>query len=152
MALTLPGWLVEAISYLGYDFPQTNEDTLHAWADHLRSLDGTMDSAHSDLVSAVNHLKSNNEGGALDSFVSFTTGSDSEAEALTRFSGACEVASAGCDICGYAVVVLKGVTIAQLVIMAASLAGGPLSFLVRKGVEFAINLAISEALEKLLAE
>ncbi len=56
MALTLPGWLVEAISYLGYDFPQSNEDVLHQWADHLKALDRTMDTAHEDLLAAVEHV------------------------------------------------------------------------------------------------
>ncbi len=29
MAITLPGWLVQAIQYLGYEFPQSNEDSLN---------------------------------------------------------------------------------------------------------------------------
>lgn len=60
MALTLPDWLVGAISYLGYDFPQSNEDVLHQWADHLKTLDRTMDGAHADLLAAIQHVHDHN--------------------------------------------------------------------------------------------
>lgn len=150
MALTLPDWLVEVIEFLGYDFPQSNEDVLYAWADHLKSLDHTMDAAHADLLAAVGHVHDNNSGPAADAFASFTSGSQSDAEALVRFSQGCEIASAGCEVCAYAVVVLKGVILFQLALMAPAIAAGPASFLIKKGVEWAINQAISVALAKLL--
>lgn len=150
MALTLPSWLVEVISFLGYDFPQSNEDVLHQWADHLKNLDQTMDTAHGDLLAAISHVHDHNTGPAVDAFGEFVSGDGGDAAALVRFSAGCETASAGCDICGYAVVVLKGVILFQLALMAPALAAGPVSFIVKKGVEWIINQAISAAIAKLL--
>ena len=92
MALTLPDWLVGAMSFLGYDFPQSNEDVLHQWADHLKSLDHTMDGAHADLLTAIQHVRDHNLGPAADAFGAYVSGSDSDAEALVRFSEGCEIA------------------------------------------------------------
>jgi hypothetical protein len=151
MALTLPGWLVEAISYLGYDFPQSNEDVLHQWADHLKALDHTMDAAHEDLLAAVRHVHEHNEGPAAEAFGAYVSGSDGDAEALVRFSEGCEIAAAGCDYCAYAVVVLKGAILFQLALLAPAIVAGPVSFAIKKAAEWAINQAISAAVSKLIS-
>jgi hypothetical protein len=151
VALTLPGWLVEAMSLLGYDFPQSNEDMLHQWADHLKSLDRTMDGAHAELLAAIQQVHDHNAGPGVEAFRLYVSGSDSDSEALVRFGEGCEIASLGCDICGYLVVVLKGVILFQLALMAPALAAGPVSFLLKKAVEWAINQAISAAIATLLA-
>jgi len=150
MALTLPDWLVGAISFLGYDFPQSNEDVLHAWADHLKSLDHTMDGAHAELLAAIQHVHDHNAGPATEAFGTYVSGSDSDADALVRFSEGCEIASLGCDICGYLVVVMKGVILFQLALIAPAIAAGPVSFCIKKAVEWAINQAISVAIARLL--
>jgi hypothetical protein len=151
MALTLPDWLVGAVSFLGYDFPQSNEDLLHAWADHLKSLDHTMDATHADLLAAIQHVHDHNAGRATDAFGTYVSGPDSDAHALVRFSEGCEVASLGCDICAYLVVVMKGVILFQLALIAPAIAAGPVSFCIKKAVEWAINQATSMAIAKLLA-
>jgi len=151
MALTLPDWLVGAMSFLGYDFPLSNEDVLHAWADHLKSLDRTMDTAHTDLLSAIQHVHDHNTGPGAEAFGTYVSGSNSDAEALTRFSEGCEIASLGCDICAYLVVVLKGVILFQVALIAPAIAAGPVSFCIKKAVEWAVNQAISLAIAKLLA-
>jgi hypothetical protein len=151
MALTLPDWLVEAMSLLGYDFPQSNEDVLHEWADHLKSLDHTMNGAHADLLAAIQQVQDHNAGPATEAFGAYVSGSDSDAQALVRFSEGCEIASLGCDICGYLVVVLKGVILFQLALVAPAIAAGPVSFCIKKAVEWAINQAVSLAVSTLLA-
>lgn len=151
MALTLPPWLVEAISYLGYDFPQSDEDVLHQWADHLKALDTTMGTAHEDLLAAIAHVRAHNAGPAADAFGLYVSGHDSEAGALVRFSEGCEIASAGCDVCAYVVVLLKGVILFQLALMLPAIAAGPVSFALKKAVEWAINQALSVAIATLLA-
>mgnify|MGYP001198262564 FL=1 len=151
MALTLPEWLVEAISYLGYDFPQSNEDVLYQWADHLKALDRTMDAAHDDLLAAVAHVHEHNEGPAAEAFGAYVSGSDSDAEALVRFSEGCEIAAAGCDYCAYAVFILKGAILFQLALMVPAIAAGPVSFVIKKAVEWAINQAINVAIAKLIS-
>ena len=151
MALTIPEWLVGAMSLMGYDFPQSNEDVLHQWADHLKSLDHTMNGAHSELLAAIQHVHDHNLGPAADAFGAYVSASDSDAEALVRFGEGCEIASLGCDICAYLVVVLKGVILFQLALIAPALAAGPVSFVIKKAVEWAINQAISAAIATLLA-
>ena len=151
MALTLPEWLVGPMSYVGYDFPQSNEDVLRAWADHLKSLEHTMDAAHADLLAAIQHVHDHNAGPGADAFGTYVSGSDSDAEALVRFSEGCEIASLGCDICAYLVIVMKGVILFQLALIAPAIAAGPVSFCIKKAVEWAINQAISMAIAKLLA-
>jgi hypothetical protein len=139
------------MSLLGYDFPQSNEDVLHQWADHLKSLDNTMDGAHAELLVAIQQVHDHNAGPATEAFGTYVSGTDSDAAALVRFGEGCEIASLGCDICGYVVVVLKGVILFQLALMAPALAAGPVSFLLKKAVEWAINQAISAAIATLLA-
>ena len=151
MALTLPDWLVGAMSFLGYDFPRSNEDVLHAWADHLTSLDHTMDAAHADLLAAIAHVHEHNAGPGAEAFAAYVSYPDSDADALVRFSEGCEIASLGCDICAYLVVVVKGVVLFQLALLAPAIAAGPVSFCIKKAVEWAINQAISLSIAKLLA-
>jgi hypothetical protein len=151
MALTLPEWLVGAIGFLGYDFPASDEDVLHRWADHLKSLDHTMVAAHDELLTAVRHVHEHNHGPATDAFGTYVSGPDGEAEALVRFSEGCEIASKGCDICAYAVIVLKGVILFQLALIAPAIVAGPVSFVVKKAVEWAINQAISVAVSALIS-
>ncbi|MGA4508504.1 hypothetical protein ACQB6R_09565 [Propionibacteriaceae bacterium G1746] len=150
MAITLPGWLVEAIRYLGKEFPQTNEDTLFQWAGQLRSMSGTFDQANASLAAAVSHLQSHNEGPGIDAFVVQANGQDADMATLDRFGEGCEVAAQGCEICAYAVVTLKGVVLFQLALLAPALAAGPVSFLLKRGVEYAIDKAVEVAIAKIL--
>ncbi len=150
MALTLPSWLVQAIHYLGYDFPQTNEDILQQWANHIRSMHVCSDKAHEELLDAIRHVRQNNSGPAADAFNTFVSDEDSDAAGLQKFSQACEMSACACDICATAVVILKGVVLFQLALIAPALAAGPVSFLLKRAVEFAIDQAIGVALSKLL--
>ncbi|MGA4669647.1 hypothetical protein ACPCG0_07630 [Propionibacteriaceae bacterium Y1923] len=150
MALTLPGWLVEAIRYLGKEFPQTNEDALFQWASQLRAMSGVFEQSNAALAQAVSHLQSHNEGPALEAFSSQATGPDSDLVTLDRFGEGTEVAAQGCEICGYAVVTLKGVVLFQLALLAPALAAGPVSFLLKRGVEYAIDRAVELAITKIL--
>ena len=56
MTLTLPGWLVEAMRYLGQEFPQSSEDGLWAWADQLRDLHSVFGQTHEGLAAAITNL------------------------------------------------------------------------------------------------
>ncbi len=150
MAITLPGWLVEAIHYLGYEFPQTNEDVLRQWGDSLRQLSTTIDSSHSDMTDAVAHLSKNNEGPALSEVIAQLRSSDSNLHFLEQFGQGADLAATGVDLCADAVVVLKGVVIAQLILVVPAIAAGPGGFLVKKAVELAIDKGIDAAVGYLL--
>ncbi len=146
MALELPGWLVEAIRYIGYEFPQTNEDVLHQWADSLRSLEGTISSSNGDLESAVANLGSNNQGPTIDAVIAKLRSDESNLQCLREYGEAAGLGAAGCDLLAHAVVVMKGVVLFQLALLAPAIAGGPVSFLLKKGVEWAIDRAVDYAI------
>ncbi|MBO1031143.1 hypothetical protein IPV09_07315 [Tessaracoccus sp. SD287] len=152
MALTLPGWLVEAMHYLGMDFPQSNEDALHQWADQLRSMSTVFNDSTTSVVSAISHVESHNEGPAVAAFQATASGADSDVSTLDRFAEGTEIAANGCEICAYAVVTLKGVVLFQLALMAPAIAAGPVAFLVKKGVEWAIGEAIGIAINEILGD
>ncbi|EPH05922.1 hypothetical protein HMPREF1531_00570 [Propionibacterium sp. oral taxon 192 str. F0372] len=151
MAITLPGWLVQAIQYLGYEFPQSNEDSLNDWADQLRSMSSVFSSSEQSVNAAISHIRSHNSGEGSEAFLSYAS-SDSDVDALQRFGEATDLAAKGCEICAAAVVVLKGVVIAQLALLAPAIAAGPVSFFLKRGVEWAIEKAIEAAVNQLLAE
>lgn len=152
MAMMLPGWLGEALNYLGFNWPLTNEDTLAAWADDFRDMAGEADTLQSHINQAIQHVQGLNEGPALDAFVNAARGGESNLDAVADFQHACDIASGVCDVCSDIVVVLKGVFIVQLGIMAASLATGPGALLVREGVRRAINAGINVAAEQIMNE
>jgi hypothetical protein len=151
MALELPGWLVEAIRYIGYEFPQTNEDVLHQWASSLRELSNTVSSSHGDMTGAVAHLTSNNEGPTIDQVLAALASPDSNLEFLKQFGEGADLAATGVDLIADAVVVMKGIVLFQLAILAPAIAGGPVTFLVKKGVEWAIDRGVDHAVNYFLA-
>ena len=107
MALTLPGWLVQAMHYLGMEFPQSNEDALHQWADQLRSMSSVFNASNGSLTTAISHVESHNEGPAVEAFHATVTSADSDVATLDRFAEGTDIAADGCEICAYAVVMLK---------------------------------------------
>lgn len=152
MAIMLPGWLAEALNYLGFNWPLTNEDTLRAWAGEFRAMSGDADLLQTRINEAIQHVQSHNDGPAVDAFVGKARGGESNFDAVEGFGHACDIASGVCDVCADIVVVLKGVFIFQLGVLAASLASGPGVLLVREGVRRAINAGINVAAEQVMNE
>lgn len=151
MALTLPDWLVQAIHYLGYEFPQTNEDVLRQWGDSLRQLAGTVQASHAGMTGAVTHLASSNEGPTVDQVVAALRSSESNLHFLEELGQGADLAAKGVDLCAAAVVVMKGVVLFQLALIAPAVAAGPLSFAGKKAVEYAIDRAVDKAVDYFLA-
>ncbi|RRD47210.1 hypothetical protein [Tessaracoccus sp. OH4464_COT-324] len=152
MALMLPAWLGEALNYLGFNWPISNEDVLSEWAREFEETARSGRSLESDFLTALEHVKSNNEGPALSNFVQAVSTGDSNYEALRSFNEACDGAAVVCRVSSGIVVVLKGVFIAQLIVMAASLASGPGALVVREAVRRVINAAIDYAADQVLNE
>lgn len=150
MALTLPGWLMEAILFLGYEFPGTNEDSLQQWADQLSSMQRVFESSHGSLDRAIAHVQSHNAGPALEAFVQEVQSGNSDVQALQRFGQATQIAAMGCDVCAVATVVLKGVILFQLAMLAPAIAAGPVSFMLKRSVEYAIDKAVEAAISQIL--
>lgn len=150
MALTLPGWLRTALEYIGYDWPATNEDVLSTWAGQFSQLATTAGTQGADVEGAINHVHTLNEGTGIDAFMQRMSDPDNNADALTSFKEACDIASTCCSVCAGIVVTMKLAVIAQLAILAASLASGPGALLVRQGVKWAIDAAINVVVDRVL--
>ncbi|WP_040282633.1 hypothetical protein [Tessaracoccus massiliensis] len=152
MAMMLPGWLGEALNYLGFNWPLSNEDVLTLWGGEFRTLAAEGRTLETEISQAVTHITSHNHGPTADAFVGCVRDGDSNLEALRSFIQACDIAAGVCDVCSGIVITLKGVFIAQLIIMAASLASGPGALIVREIVRRAINAGIEVAADQILEE
>lgn len=158
MAIMLPGYLVTALQYLGYEWPSSNEDILNANGDAFSDVRSVVQGAMSDITGAVNHIASSNSGDASSAFVGYMRGNDSNLSSLQDFDSAAGDISAGFKIIAGAVVVLKGVVIAQLAILAAAIAsafftfglGAAAAVAAREAAKRLIDLAINVAIEKVL--
>lgn len=158
MAIMLPGYLVTALQYLGYEWPSSNEDVLNANGDAFNNARSTVQSTIGEIRGAVNHISSLNSGDASSAFVGYMNGADSNLASLQDFDEAAGIISSGFKIIAGAVVVLKGVVIAQLVILAAAIAsafftfglGAAAAVAARAAAKRLIDLAINVAIEKVL--
>lgn len=148
----LPGWLGEALNYLGFNWPISNEDVLYEWGGDLRGLQGDADALAREVEAAVRHVANHNEGPTLEAFTSAVRDGDSNLDALREFATACTIGADTCDVCGHIVLTLKGVFIIQLGILAASLASGPGALIVREVCRRAVNAGIELAAEQILNE
>lgn len=152
MAMMLPDWLGEALNYLGFNWPLTNEDVFTQWGNDFRELGGDASKLQDQINSAIKHVQSHNEGDTVEAFVTTVRGGDSNFDALGDFESACQTAAEVCDTCSAIVVALKGVFLVQLGIMAASLASGPGALLVREACRRAIDAGINVAAEQVMNE
>lgn len=158
MAITLPGYLVTALQYLGYEWPSSNEDILHANGDAFTSARSGVQGAINDVAAAVTHINSSNSGDASAAFVNYMQGGESNLSSLRDFDSAAGDIATSFHIIAGAVVVLKGVVIAQLVILAAAIAsafftfgaGAAAAVAARAAAKRLIDLAINVAIEKVL--
>lgn len=158
MAMMLPGWLTEALQYLGYNWPSSNEDILHANAQAFRDAGREADSIIGDLEAALNHIQANNSGEASQSFLGYMRSDDSNLSSLQDFTDAAGIISTGFDIAAGVVVAFKVAVIGQLVILAAAIAAAVASFglgagaaaLAREAARRAINAALEIAMQELM--
>ncbi|WP_296141350.1 hypothetical protein [uncultured Tessaracoccus sp.] len=158
MAMMLPGWLTEALQYLGYEWPSSNEDILANNADAFRDAGADADSAIRDIQDALKHILSQNESDVTAAFEGYMRGDESNLSSLEDFKDACDIIAGGFDVMSAAVVTLKLAVIAELVVLAVAIAGAVLSGgtasgpalaareAAKRAVDFAINVAIEEVL------
>lgn len=152
MAIMLPAWLGEALNHLGFNWPISNEDVLNDWADSFNSLGSDAQTLQNQINGAIQYVDSHNDGPAVEAFVQAMRAAESNLENLGEFHTGCTVASGVCRVCAGIVVTLKGVFIVQLGILAASLASGPGSLVVREAVRRAVNAGISIAADQIMNE
>ena len=97
MAMMLPGWLTEALQYLGYNWPTSNEDILHANAEAFRDAGREADSIIADIEAALSHIQSNNAGEASEAFLGYMRGDESNLSSLHDFTDASGIIAGGFD-------------------------------------------------------
>lgn len=158
MAMMLPGWLAEALQYLGYNWPSSNEDVLHANAEAFRDARREADSIIGDIDAALNHIRSNNSGEASEAFLGYMHGGESNLSSLHDFTGAADIIAGGFDVASALVVSFKVAVIGQLVLLAAAIAAAVASaglasgaaVLAREAARRAINAALEVAMQELM--
>lgn len=152
MAIMLPPMLAEALNYLGFNWPISNEDVLDEWADEFSALASDARSSKAGIEDAVAHVASHNSGVATEAFLSAMRSSESNVAHLESFADACDIASGASRTSRWIVITLKGVFIFQLGVLAASLASGPGALVVREVVRRAVNAGIGVAADQILEE
>lgn len=158
MAMILPSYLEEALQFLGYEWPSSNEDVLNEWGTAWSDLKAKVDANRTEVTGAVSHIKANNHGPATEAFVSYMT-DESNVGALEKFATACNGLGIAFKAIADAVVVLKGVVIVQLGILAVAIGSAFVSFglgaaaalIARETAKRLIDAAIGEAIAKILA-
>ncbi|MDU7360416.1 MAG: hypothetical protein E7L00_04315 [Propionibacteriaceae bacterium] len=158
MAMTLPGWLTQALQYVGYEWPSSNEDILRANGDAFRSTGQDASTAVNDVRDALRHILGQNETETTQAFSNYMYGDESNLSSLEDFEHAANIIGSGFDVIANAVVAVKLAVIAQLVILAGAIAAaiwsgglasaGPIA--AREAAKRAIDLAINIAIEKVV--
>lgn len=158
MAMMLPGWLTQALQYVGYEWPSSNEDILRANGDAFRSTGKDASTAINDIRDALGHVLSENESETNKAFSEYMYGDESNLSSLEDFEDAASLIGSGFDAIANAVVAVKLAVIAELMILAGSIAGavfsgglaaaGPIAAreVAKRAIDFAINVAIEKVI------
>lgn len=152
MALELPGWLREALNFLGYEWPASNEDILNAWATAYSGVQGTVSGAHVQFTNGLQHIASNNSGPGVEAFQSYMTGGEAALHSLEKFGHGADVVGQVCQVCAQLVLGLKGVVIAQLAILAAAIAAAVASAGIGTAAAFAAREAAKRIIDGVIGE
>ncbi|TRY20198.1 hypothetical protein FOJ82_04880 [Tessaracoccus rhinocerotis] len=159
MGMQLPGWLRQALEYVGYDWPATDESVLWDWAQQWNTLAGECTQVISQVQQGAELVTVANQGPAARAFAQHFGGEDTNLKAIVDFrQGAVNVAGAHGVAAGI-VLTMKLAVIAQLVILAAAIASAVATLglasgaalAARQAAKWAIEAAINIAVEQILA-
>ena len=155
----LPGWLRQALEYVGYEWPASDESVLFAWAGDWRALGADCSALAADIERGIRRVEAENRGRAADNFGSYMHGADGNLQSLLDFQQATGRVAVANDIAGGIVLALKIAVMAQLAILAYAIAAAVATaglasagvVAARQAAKWAIEAAINIAVEKLLA-
>ncbi|MEU8391328.1 hypothetical protein [Micromonospora sp. NPDC048843] len=122
MGLELPGELVTALSWIGYDWPDADETALFEMGQAWLGFADTIEQTVSDSTGAVQPVVAQNSGDAMDAFRAWWEASDSPVPAIASGATAALVLGAGLMVCAAVVLFLKVQMIVQLIILAVQVA------------------------------
>ena len=157
--MQLPGWLRQALEYVGYDWPATDEQVLWDWAQEWNALAQQCTDVIGTVQRGVQTVTAENHGPAATAFAHYAVGDDGNLKALVDFrQGATNVAGAHAVAAGI-VLTMKLAVIAQLVVLAAAIASAiataglatGAALAARQAAKWAIDAALNVAVEQILA-
>ncbi|MHA3702454.1 WXG100-like domain-containing protein [Jatrophihabitans sp. YIM 134969] len=158
MSIELPGFLTEALSYIGMDWPQADEDKLFEAASAWGTFAGQLREVESSTSSAAADIWSVNSGAAVEAFQTWWDAQPRQ-HLLDDASGS-EAIGTTLTIFGTATIALKGVYLVQLGILAATLIQAAATAFVTFGASLAeipivsqiVRQAIETAIENMIFE
>lgn len=158
MSIELPSELTEPLGWIGLIWPQADEDKLFAagrtWFAYGTALRGHAGEANA----AAQRVAGDNEGAALDAFVSWWNAGDGPGPNLGDNATAAELIGAGLMVMGTITLALKLLFIAQLIALAAEVAQAIATAFVSFGATTAeipgfvalCRVVLNEAIEKVV--
>jgi hypothetical protein len=158
MSLTLPGEVAWVLDLLGYEWPEANEDDIHAAAEAWRTFANEIAQLENRGLTTAQQVLSANSGDAVDAFsASWRRFSDGGDGYLSDARETAEVIAFALDAVAIEVVVSKLMVIAQLVALAFEIisaqAAAPFTFGLSEagalGATQITRLAVREILNKL---
>lgn len=159
MGLQLPGWLRQALEYVGYDWPATDESVLFQWGGDWGALAGQSHQMIAQVEQGIAQVQSANQGQVATNFATYMQGEAGNLASLKDFAATMGPVAAAHYVAAGIVLAMKIAVIVQLVILAyaiaaaiatAGLASGA-AIAARQAAKWAIEAAINIAVEQILA-
>lgn len=149
MALDPPSEVVSFLQFIGIDWPAVNEDAVREFGSHVKDFANNLTDAHQQATATVNQIGDSYQGAAYDAMRERWT------NVTTRHTNemveACHVVATALDAAADAIIAMKGVAIAELVVMAVSFvadqAAAVLTFGIAEAAEAAIIAAGKKAID-----
>ncbi|MEU1745344.1 hypothetical protein [Micromonospora arida] len=122
MGLQLPGELITALGWLGYTWPEADEEKIFEMGQAWLAFGGTVDAATGQAGSAATAVWSQHSAESLQAFQKWWTDAESGPGTLPGYSQAATLVGTGLIICAAIVLALKIQVIVQLAILAFEVA------------------------------
>ena len=142
MAIELPSEVVDFLQFIGINWPNVNEDSVRALAGHVSDFASNIDGTHQAATQTVQSMGAAYTGASYEQLVETWTKLSSSH--MTELIDGCKVVAEALDVAADAIVVAKGVAIAELVALAVSF--------VADQAAAALTFGIAEAAEALVVE
>lgn len=137
MGLQLPGELITALGWIGYTWPEADEEKLFEMGQAWISFAGRIGAAAGEADAAAGQVWAQNTGPAVQAFQKWWTGEQHGPLVLRDGTQAAVILGAGLIICAAIVLALKIAVIVQLAILAFEVAQAIATAVVTLGASLA---------------
>ena len=146
MALDPPSEVVQFLQFIGIDWPAVNEDSVREFATHIRDFANNISSAHQDATATVKQIGDSYTGAAYDAMSArWASVSTTHVNELVE---ACHVVATALDAAADVIVAMKGVAIAELVVMAVTFVADQAAAVLTFGIAEAAEALVIKAGEE----